>query len=70
MLRCRVGETGRNVYVTDFPIMSNWNVVCNTNIHYVLKYRYDILFNNIYTQQLGLLKTVCLDAAYGRPVCK
>ena len=45
-------------YVTDFPIMSNWNIVCNTNTHHILQYCYDIVINNI-----------CLDAAYGRPVC-
>ena len=39
-------------YVTDFAIMSNWNIVCNTNIHHV-----DILFNNIYKKN-----------DYGRPV--
>ena len=50
-------------------MMSNWNIVCNTNIHYILKYGYDILMNNIYTQKLDSLKTLCIDAAYERPVC-
>ena len=38
-------------YVTDFPIMSNWNIVCNTNTHPVLQYCYDIIINNINTQK-------------------
>ena len=29
-------------YATDFPTMSNWNVVCNTNTHHILQYCYDI----------------------------
>ena len=56
-------------YVTDFPIMSNWNIVYNTNTHHILQYFYDIVINNIYTQQFVSLKLICLDAAYGRPVC-
>ena len=48
------------VYVTDFPIMSNWNIVCNTNIHHILQYCYDIVINNIYTQ-ISLLKTYMLS---------
>ena len=56
-------------YVTDFPIMSNWNIVCNTNTHHILQYCYDIVINNIYTKQSVSLKPICLDAAYGRPVC-
>ena len=47
----------------------NWNIICNTNIHHVHKYCYDILLNNIYTKKSISLKTTCLDAAYGRPVC-
>ena len=30
-------------YVTDFPIMSNWSVVCNTNTHHILQYCYYIV---------------------------
>ena len=56
-------------FVTDFPIMSNWNIVCNTNTHHILQYCYDIVINNIYTQKSVSLKPICLDAAYGRPVC-
>ena len=52
-------------YVTNFQIMSNWNIVCKTNLHHVLKYCYDIVLNNIYTKKCVFLKTVCLDAAYG-----
>ena len=55
-------------YVTDFPIMSNWNIVCNTNAHHILQYCYDIVVNNIYTKSVSL-KQICLDSAYGRPVC-
>ena len=55
-------------YVTDFPIMSNWNIVCNTNTHHILHVCYDIVINNIYTQQSVFLKPICLDAAYERPV--
>ena len=37
--------------------MSNWNIVCNSNIYHIQKYGYDILFNNIYIYiKLGLLK--------------
>ena len=25
-------------YVIDFPIISNWNIVCNTNTHHILQY--------------------------------
>ena len=50
-------------YLTDFSMMSNLNIVCNTNIHYVLKYGYDILMNNIYKQKSVSLKTLCIDAA-------
>ncbi len=39
------------VYVTDFPFMSNWNIVCNTNTHHILQYCYDIIINNIYTNK-------------------
>ena len=46
-------------YVTDFLIMSNWNIVCNTNTHHILQYCYDIVINNIYTN-VGLLKTYML----------
>ena len=35
-------------YVTDFPIMSNWNFICNTNTHHILQHRYDIVINNTY----------------------
>ena len=42
-------------YLTDFSIIYNWNIVCNTNIHYVPKYGYAILMSNIYTKT-GLLK--------------
>ena len=52
-------------YLIDFSMMFNWNIVCNTNIHYVLKYGYDILMNNIYTQKSVSLKPLCIDAAYG-----
>ena len=52
-------------YVTDFPITSNWNIVCNTNTHHVLQYCYDIVINNIYTQKSVSLKPICLDATYG-----
>ena len=64
-------RTGPRSYIllTDFSIMSNWNIVCNTNIHYVLKYGYDILINNIYSQKSVSLITLCIDAAYVRPVC-
>ena len=54
-------------YVTNFPIKYSWNTVCNTNIRHVLKYCYDISLNNIYTKTSVSLKTVCSDAAYGRP---
>ena len=57
------------LYVTDFPIMSIWNIVCNTNTHHILHYCYDIVINNIYAQNSVSLKPICLDAAYGRPVC-
>ena len=56
-------------YVTDFPIMSNWNIVGNTNTHHILQYYYDIVINNIYTQTSVSLKPIWLDAAYWRPVC-
>ena len=56
-------------YVTDFPIMYILNIVCNTNTHHILQYCYDIVINNIYTQKSVSLKPICLDAAYGRPVC-
>ena len=56
-------------YVADFPIMFNWNIVCNTNTHHILQCCYDILINNIYTQTSVSLKPICLDAAYERPVC-
>ena len=56
-------------YVTDFPIMSNWNIICNKNTHHILQYCYDIVINNIYTQKSVSLKPICLDAAYERPVC-
>ena len=46
------------VYVTDFPIMSNWNIVCNTNTHHILQYCYDIVIKSV------SLKPTCLDAAY------
>ena len=51
-------------YVTDFPIMSNWINVCNTNTHHILQYCYDIVINNIIYTQIGLL-----NPDYGRPVC-
>ena len=51
--------------VTDFAIMSNWNIVCNTNTHHILQYCYDIVIKNIYTQKSVSLKPLCLDAAYG-----
>ena len=57
------------LYVTDFPIMSKWNIVWNTNTHHILQYCYDIVINNIYTQKSVSLKPICLDAAYGRLVC-
>ena len=38
-------------YVTDFPIMSNWNIVCNTKTHHILQYCYDIVIHNIYTKK-------------------
>ena len=56
-------------YVTDFPIMSNWNIVCNTYTHHILQYCYDIVINNIDTQKSVSLKPKCIDAMYGRPVC-
>ena len=56
-------------YVTDFPIMYNWNIVCNTNTHHILHYCYDIVIHNIYTKKSVSLKPICLDAAYGRLVC-
>ena len=58
-------------YVADFPILSNWNIVCNTNTHHILQYCYDIVINNIYryTQKSVSLKPICLDVAYRRPVC-
>ena len=56
-------------YVTDFPIMYNWNIVGNTKTHHILQYCYDIVINNIYTQKSVSLKRICLDAGYGRPVC-
>ena len=37
-------------YLTDLSMM------CKTHLHYVLKYGYDILINNINTKQIGLLK--------------
>ena len=43
--------------------MSNWKIVCNTNINYVLKYGYDILMNNIYTNKSVSLKTIGIYAA-------
>ena len=55
-------------YVTDFPIMSNWNIVCNTNTHHILQYCYDIVIKKIYrlyTQKSVSLKPLCLDVAYG-----
>ena len=56
-------------YVTDFPIMSNWNIVCNINTH-ILLYYYDIEINNRYTQKSVSLRPICLDATYyGRPAC-
>ena len=39
-------------------MMYNWNIVCNTNIHYVQKYGYDILMNNIYTKKSVSLETL------------
>ena len=58
-------------YVTDFPIMSNWNIVCNTNTYtpHTTIYCYDIVIITYYTQKSVSLKPICLDAAYGRPVC-
>ena len=56
-------------YVTDFPIISNWDIVCNTNTHHILQYCYDIVINNIQKNRSPSLKPICLDAAYGRPVC-
>ena len=56
-------------YVTDFPIMSNGNIVCNTNTCHILQYCYDIVINNTYTKKSVSLKPICLDAAYGRLVC-
>ena len=56
------------IYVNDFPIMSNWNIVCNTNTHHTLNDCYDIVINNLYIQKSVSLKSTCLDAAYGRPV--
>ena len=48
-------------YVTDFPILSNWNIVCNTNTHHILQHCYDIVINNIYIYtKIGLLKTYML----------
>ena len=35
----------------------------------ILQYYYDIVINNIYTHKSVSLKPICLDAAYGRPVC-
>ena len=55
-------------YVTDIPIISNWNIVCNTNTHHILKYCYDIVINNVYIQKSVSLKHICLDAAYVTPV--
>ena len=49
-------------YVIDFTIMSNWNIVCNTNIHHILQYCYDfviITYTPVYTK-CGLLKTYML----------
>ena len=46
-------------YVTDFPIMSNWNIVCNINTHHILRYCYDIVINNIY-KKISLLKIYML----------
>ena len=40
--------------------MSNCHIVCNTNIHLILQYCYDILINNIYTQTSVSLKPICL----------
>ena len=50
-------------YVTDFLIMYNWNIVCNTNTHHILQYFYDIVINNIYRAytKVGLLKTYMLS---------
>ena len=48
-------------YVTDFPIMSNWNIVCKINTHHILQCCYDIVINNIYTQKSVSLKLICLD---------
>ena len=46
-------------YVTDFPIiMSNWNIVCNTNTYHTLQYCYDLVIKNIYTQQFVSLKSI------------
>ena len=57
-------------YVTDFTIMSNWNIVCNTNTHHIMQYCYDIVINNInYTQKSVSLKPICLNAAYGGDRC-
>ena len=52
-------------YVTDFPIMSNWDIVCNTNTHDILQYCYDIELNDIYTQKSVSLEVICLES----PVC-
>ena len=57
-------------YVIDFPIMSNWNIVCNTNTHHILQYCYDIVINNIYTQKLvssGVSYLLYLFAVYPKP---
>ena len=56
---------GRPAVYFYFSMMYNWNIVCNTNIHYVVKYGYDILMNNIYTQKSVSIILLCIDAAYG-----
>ena len=50
-------------HVTDFAIMSNWNIVYNTNTHHILQYCNDIVIKNIYIQKAVSLKPLCLDAA-------
>ena len=56
-------------YVTNFPMMSIWNIVCNTNTHHLLQYYYDIVINIIYTKKSVALKPIYLDGAYRRQVC-
>ena len=56
------------LYVINLPIISNWNIVCNTNTHHILQYCYDIVINSIYTKKSVSLKPTCLDAAHGRSV--